>query len=130
MRRSDETRDRVRHLRLNQTPAEARLWAHLRAGRLGGVKFSRQVLAGPFILDFAVRLQKLAIEIDGDTHGGQVEYDARRSHYPAERGYRVIRFTNRDVMDNVEGVLAAIGDALAGPTPSLPTPLPIGERAL
>lgn len=128
MRRSDELKARIRHLREHQTPAESRLWSLLRAKRFGGIKFGRQVVVGPFIVDFAARLQKLAIEIDGDTHGGQVGYDARRTHYLEEQGFRVIRFTNRDVMENVEGVLAAIGEALASRTPPLPGPLPRGER--
>jgi len=126
--RDKQLKARVRYLRENQTPAEARLWHLLRAKRFGDAKFTRQVAIGPFIVDFAARSRKIAIEIDGDTHGGQVEYDARRSNYLEEQGFSVIRFTNRDVMENVEGVLRAIGDALALPAPPLPNPLPNGER--
>ncbi len=109
------------------TPPEATLWALLRAHRFDGVKFTRQVAITHYIVNFAARSRRLIIEIDGDTHGRQVEYDAARTQYLERQGYRVIRFTNGDVMDNPEGVIEAIGVALAAASP-LPTPLPAGER--
>jgi len=118
---------RARALRTNRTPAEAKLWALLRAHRFGNVKFTRQVAIAPYIVDFAARSRLLIIEIDGDTHGRQVEYDAARTAFLERQGYRVIRFTNSDVMGNPEGVIAAIGLALAATAP-LPRPLPGGER--
>src|SRR3546814_15178969 len=67
--------ERAREMRSTQTPAERRLWSILRAGRLNGVKFTRQVLIGNFTVDFASRSARLAIEVEGDTHAKQVDYD-------------------------------------------------------
>ena len=62
--------------------------------------------------------------IDGDTHGGQVEYDARRTRFLEQQGYRVIRFTNAEVMGHAAGVLEAIAVARGSTTPPLPNPSP------
>ncbi|SBV33702.1 conserved hypothetical protein [uncultured Sphingopyxis sp.] len=130
----DGTVDRARRLRREATPAEKKLWSVLRAGNLGA-KFRRQQRLGPFIADFACQSARLVIEVDGDSHAAQIDYDARRTQFLAEEGYRVLRFTNHDVMDNLEGVCRAIALALAhNPSPSHraspdgPLPLPQGER--
>ena len=71
-----------------------------------------------FIGDFVARTPKLIIELDGDSHAGRESYDARRTAVLEASGYRVIRFTNPDVMTNTEGVLQTILDTLAlGPSP-------------
>ena len=119
--------DNAKAMRSEPTGPEARLWYHLRAKRLNGVKFSNQVLIGPYTVDFAARSRKLVIELDGDSHAAQERYDARRTTWLEEQGYRVIRFTNSDVMTNEAAVLQAIIDAL-GCTAPLPDPLPRGER--
>ncbi|MCF8707261.1 endonuclease domain-containing protein [Rhizorhapis sp. SPR117] len=112
--------DRAKSLRLAQTPPETRLWLALRARRFQGVKFRRQKVIGPYIADFACRDPMLVIELDGDSHGTQIAHDARRTAFLEMQGYRVIRFTNAEVMRNLEGVLEAIGQ-LVGPSPN---PLP------
>ncbi len=119
-------KSRARDLRTNQTATEQKLWALLRAHRFADVKFTRQVVVSPYIVDFAARSRRLAIEIDGDTHGHRLQYDAARTEFLERQGYRVIRFTNGEVTGNIEGVAAAIAEALAS-TP-LPGPLPDGER--
>lgn len=107
------------------TPFEATLWYHLRAKRFAGVKFRRQVVIGRYIVDFACRRPAmLVIEIDGDSHGTQSNYDQRRSSDLVERGYQVLRFTNQDVATNLEAVLMAIQQAL----PLSPALSPEGER--
>src|SRR3569623_1996877 len=102
-------------MRSEPTPAEARLWYHLRAKRFEGVKFIRQNPNGHAIVDFVARSRKLIIEVDGDTHGGDeaATKDSQRTARLERQGYHVIRFTNADVMGNMESVLAAIGAALA-----------------
>src|ERR1700749_2018188 len=100
-------------MRSEPTGPEAHLWYHLRAKRLNGIKFSNQVLIGPYTVDFAAQSRKLVIELDGDSHAGQERYDARRTAWLEEQGYRVIRFTNSDVMTDEAAVLQAIIDALA-----------------
>lgn len=113
-------------MRSDMPEPEHRLWQAIRGKRLGGIKFSRQVIVGPYIADFAARSQKLLIEIDGDTHA-DIGRDAGRTVWLESQGYRVIRFTNHDVMANLEGVLEAILAAVS--TAPLPNPLPERERA-
>jgi very-short-patch-repair endonuclease len=131
----DGTIARARRLRRDATPAEKRLWSSLRGSNLGGTKFRRQQRLGPFIADFACQSARLVIEVDGDSHAEQIDYDARRTEFLVREGYRVLRFSNRDVMSNLEGVCRAIELALSGnPSPSHPAspdgplPLPQGER--
>jgi very-short-patch-repair endonuclease len=106
---------RAAELRHNPTPAESKLWAYLRAHRLGGAGFRRQHAIGPYIVDFCAPGKKLVIEVDGRQHLDQSEYDAERTAYLEQRGYRVLRFFNRQVMNNIEEVTRAILEAL-GPS--------------
>lgn len=101
------TRTRAKTLRQTMTEPERRLWAMLRAGRTG-IKFQRQVVIAPYIADFAARSERLIVEIDGDSHAGQESYDAARTAVLHAQGYRVLRFTNADIMGNVDGVVRAI----------------------
>jgi very-short-patch-repair endonuclease len=125
MKRHVETRNRAKDLRKKLTEPERRLWYRLRADRLG-VKFQKQAVLAPYIVDFAARSERLVIEIDGDTHRETQAYDAARTETLEQRGYRVIRFANRDVMTNLDGVLRAILIALGGDSEP-PHPLQ-GER--
>jgi len=111
MMRHEGTRTRARELRREMTEPERRLWQIVRAGRLG-FKFQRQVVLAPYIADFAARSERLVIEIDGETHGSDIAYDARRTADLEARGYRVLRFTNAEVMSNPEGVTRTILMAL------------------
>jgi very-short-patch-repair endonuclease len=107
---SRETTLRAQKLRREATPYEKRLWAALRDGLLGGRKFRRQHPVGPYILDFYCTVQKLCIELDGDSHGhaAAIVHDARRTDYLAEKGIRVLRFTNEDVSSDLAAVVDAI----------------------
>ncbi|PAX07077.1 endonuclease domain-containing protein [Sphingomonas lenta] len=124
----------AKEVRREMTPAEARLWYHLRAKRLNGVKFVRQSVRRPYIADFVARSHKLIIEIDGDTHAHSEGYDAHRTAQLERDGYRVVRFTNSDVMSNEEGVISTLLQALGtAPLPSAALtrgslPLLRGER--
>jgi very-short-patch-repair endonuclease len=110
-------------MRRELTTAERRLCYALRAKRLEGAKFRRQVVIGPYIADFACRMPKmLVVEVDGETHGGREAYDATRTNELKERGYEVMRFTYSDVMTNLDGVLLTILQVLQ--PPPLPGPLP------
>ena len=101
-------RTRARGLRQPQTPAEQELWTRLRNRQLGGFKFRRQHPIGRFIVDFYCAACRLVVEIDGDSHAAQLEYDAARTAWLNEQGYHVIRFTNRDVYRHMDGVLETI----------------------
>ena len=118
---------RARAMRSAMTQPERELWLALRGKRFDGVKFSRQVVIGQYIVDFVARSRRLIIEVDGDTHAGDEAADAVRSRWLEQQGYRVNRFTNGDVMTNLDGVLQMIAVALT--TAPLPNPLPEGERA-
>jgi very-short-patch-repair endonuclease len=135
----DQSILRSRQLRRDSTPAERKLWAVLRGALLDGFKFRRQQRLGPYFGDFVCQSLRLVIEIDGDTHdGARVQArDARRTAFLEHEGYRVIRFTNADVMKNLDGVVGAIRSALQADSPSPshaarprgPLPLPQGERS-
>ena len=103
-------RQAARQLRRPQTPAEQRLWSRLRDRRLRGYKFRRQHPIDRFVADFYCAEAKLVVEIDGDSHADQRDYDVARTEYLNARGYTVIRFTNRDVNGQLEGVLQSIAD--------------------
>jgi very-short-patch-repair endonuclease len=106
----------AKRLRTEQTPLELKLWYALRAKRFQGAKFRRQVVIGRYIVDFACRLPRmLIVEVDGDTHASQQGYDGRRSAFLEHEGYHVLRFTNREVGTNLEGVLMVIAGALDSP---------------
>jgi very-short-patch-repair endonuclease len=98
----------ARELRQPQTPAERKLWARLRDRQLGGLKFRRQHPIGRFIVDFYCAGCGLVVEVDGDTHAEQVEYDQARTAWLEAQGYHVIRFANRDVHQQTDAVLEAI----------------------
>ncbi|MDP9423554.1 MAG: DUF559 domain-containing protein [Pseudomonadota bacterium] len=121
MKRHTGTRSRAKRLRKDLTPAERKLWRILRANRLG-VKFQKQAVLPPYIADFAAKSERLVVEVDGDTHGDREAYDAARTAALARMGYRVIRFTNNDVMTNLNEVVLAILREL-GRDPVLPRPL-------
>ena len=112
---------RSRELRRNATPAERMLWAHLSNRQVLGVRFNRQVPIGPFICDLVARTPKLIIELDGGQHAVRTAQDEQRTSFLASRGYRVLRFWNNDVLENVDGVLSVIEEALQdrpSPNPS------------
>lgn len=101
---------RARSLRKQQTEAESKLWYHLRAKRFFGIKFKRQEPIGPYFVDFVCHPRMLVIEVDGGHHAEpmQEEYDDERTAFLREKGYRVIRFWNNDVFNDIEGVLESL----------------------
>ncbi len=103
---------RSRELRNNATRAERKLWAALSSRQLCGVRFNRQVVIRPYICDLVARSQKLVIEIDGGQHADQRDRDAARTAFLEARGYRVLRFWNNEVLDNIEGVVSRIESVL------------------
>lgn len=95
------------------TDAEQRLWQHLRAGRLSGWKFRRQVpLLDSYIADFVCHDARLVIELDGGQHTEQARYDQHRDQELQALGYRVLRFWNNDVLVSTDAVLEHIAAAL------------------
>lgn len=105
----------ARQSRHEMTEPERHLWSRLRAHRLGPHFRRQHPIDDHFIVDFYCARARLCIEIDGDSHAepAQARYDTERTRQLEERGYGVIRFSNREVMDNLPGVLEAIAEACA-----------------
>jgi very-short-patch-repair endonuclease len=122
----DRQQQFARQMRAQPTDAERVLWLRLRHDvALVGSHFRRQAVIGPFIVDFASRKARLVIELDGGQHDWQHESDEKRTRYIESEGYRVLRFWNHDVLENLEGVLTEIQRVLP-PTPD-PSPQGGGE---
>lgn len=103
-----EIRLRAREHRQSPTAAEHILWQFLRAKQMDGFKFRRQHPVGSFIVDFCCVQARLVIEIDGDYHFDQVEYDQDRTAWLESLEYQVIRFTNQEVTTQIETVIEEI----------------------
>ncbi|HLH79417.1 MAG TPA: DUF559 domain-containing protein [Chthonomonas sp.] len=118
----------AREMRHAPTDAEQRLWYFLRDRRLGGYKFRRQHPVGNYIADFACIEGRLIVEVDGGQHAGlfQQEKDIAKTRFFEERGFRVLRFWNNDVLNNTSAVLEEILRVLE--EAPHPNPLPTGER--
>jgi very-short-patch-repair endonuclease len=131
-------------LRRDQTSAEAKVWYLLRDRRLAGLKFRRQRVLGPYIVDFVCMEARLVVEIDGDTHEDATA-DARRTAALERLGYKVVRFWNSYVYDHENAIgdmiLEAVKDSMLPaaekarlerkgyfPTALTPTLSPGGER--
>jgi very-short-patch-repair endonuclease len=110
--------NRARSLRQEETLAEKRLWLSLRNRQLVGLKFRRQHPYGQFILDLFCVERQLAVEVDGDVHldPERAAHDAERSEFLAQRGVRVLRFTNEEVEQHLPAVLRKIIDATSPST--------------
>ena len=120
-----------RNLRKNQTDAEKKLWTILRNRQINGVKFRRQFPVGRYILDFYCPDYRLAIEADGGQHyeNKVKDQDDLRTRELNNLGIEMIRFTDREILTNSDGVVEAIQNAIAKKrTPPHPIPLPKGER--
>ena len=104
----------VRRLRKEATPQERIIWARLKNRQFNNLKFRRQLLIGKYIVDFACLEKKIILELDGWQHKkeNQKRYDFKRTRYLREQGFKVIRFWNNDVNDNLEGVFLRIEEFL------------------
>jgi len=106
----DRFKARARNLRASQTSAEAKLWQALRNRRLARWKFRRQHPIDRYVVDFVTLDGKLIVEVDGVTHSepSEVERDEARSRVLESCGFLVVRVSNTDVYENLEGVLEMI----------------------
>ena len=113
------------------------LWKHLRKTQVQKYKFTRQHPIGPYFVDFCCRPSRLIVELDGGHHATRQDADADRQQYLEAQGYRVIRFWNNEVFENLEGVLfriveelEAARDLASDARDPHPNPLPPKERGL
>jgi len=119
-----ELKFRRKELRNNSTPAEIKLWSMLQHSNLGGNKFRRQHSVGAYILDFYCPSEKLAVELDGDSHftDEAIEYDRERTAYLNALNIKVLRFLNTDVYDNLNVVGERILEEIKGENSTTPSP--------
>ena len=106
---------KARELRKNPTDAERLLWMYLRYRQINVHKFRRQRPIGQYVVDFVCLEKALVIELDGGQHSQQVVYDSQRSRWLEAQGFRVLRFWNNQVLEEIETVKAAILEALESP---------------
>jgi very-short-patch-repair endonuclease len=109
----------ARQLRREQTPYEAKLWRLLRDRRLKNFKFRRQHPIERYVADFACVEKRLILELDGASHHERGERDAVRDEVLAERGWTTLRFSNRDLMSNAEGIILTVLARLETSQPGL-----------
>lgn len=107
------TLETARLLRKNMTNYEELLWERLKGKQISGLRFRRQHPIDIFIADFYCHDARLVIEIDGDIHIQQIEYDDGRTAEIEKFGIKVIRFTNSEIVNNIEAVINKIGNYLA-----------------
>ena len=120
----------ARYLRRTMSGVEWNLWSCLRARRLGGYKFRRKALVGPYIVDFACLSARLVVEIGGELYDGRWFGDDGRAAWLESRGFRVVRFTDRDVAEHLERVLDTIrSELLARPQFTRPYTRLTGETS-
>ena len=121
--------DKCRALRKNQTDAEKKLWSLLRNRQLGGLKFRRQFSVGRYILDFYCPEYGIAIEVDGGQHyeADGLMNDALRTKALSAAGIQIIRFSNLEILENIEGVYESILSFFRN-TPSPQSSPPGGEE--
>ena len=122
--------ERSRELRKNQTDAEKELWAILRNRQLNGVKFRRQFPVGRYILDFYCPDYSLGIEADGGQHYERKgrDRDDLRTQELNKLGVEIIRFSDREILTNSEGVFEVIQRAIAKKRGNSPSPHPSPRR--
>jgi len=118
----------AKNLRINQTDAEKILWKLLKSKQLDNTKFRRQQPIGNYIVDFVSLDKKLVIELDGGQHAEDENKDQKRDRWLISQGFKVLRFWNNDVLQNIEGVLESIMEKIS-PSPS-PSPQGRGEEKL
>lgn len=106
----DQTLRRARNLRKNLTKTEQKLWQALRKKQLAGLRFRKQVPIGSYIADFICYEKRLIIELDGGQHSENRAYDEKRTIWLEDQGFRVIRFWNNDVMNDINAVASVILD--------------------
>jgi very-short-patch-repair endonuclease len=119
----DKRVPRARTLRRDATEAEKKLWQHLRQPPFKQHHFRRQATIGPYFADFASHQLRVIIEVDGGQHS-VTGSDATRTRHLEANGYRVLRFWNNEVCENMSGVLATIDAAVNVNRPPTPNPSP------
>jgi very-short-patch-repair endonuclease len=120
---ADGAHVRARAPRQDMTEAEKQIWQILRSRQMEGHKFRRQVPIGRYIADFVCHDARLIVEIDGGQHDSSSPREIQRTEFLQNEGYRVLRFWNDEIRENLDGVHHTIVDALAMSAPPKPSPI-------
>jgi very-short-patch-repair endonuclease len=122
---SEQQRRRAKGLRSTMTRAETLLWRYIKAGRVDGLTFRRQVPMQKYIADFVSHSRRLIIELDGESHDfeSRIQHDEERDAWFASQGYTIVRFTNEEVLTNLSGVVEGIREAASSRAGSIPPSL-------
>jgi very-short-patch-repair endonuclease len=112
------------------TPAETLLWRYIKAHRIDGMGFRRQMPMARYVADFVCHSARLIVELDGESHdfASSQRNDRQRDAWFKSQGYRVLRFTNDDVRRNLEGVIQVIREAAAASARSVPPSLSLPHK--
>jgi very-short-patch-repair endonuclease len=127
---SDHQRNRAKRLRRTMTRAETLLWRYLKADRVDGLGFRRQVPFRNYVADFVCLSVKLVVELDGESHDFEERQsaDQYRDAFFVSEGFQVLRFTNEQVMSNLEGVVESIRQAASSRASGLPPSLTLPHK--
>jgi very-short-patch-repair endonuclease len=120
----------ARSLRKRLTPQEVKVWVKLRELKPLGFHFRRQAPIGRYIVDFASFGSRIVVEIDGGQHGlpEGAKADRERDAFLGSQGFKILRYWNSDVDQNLQGVMESIFSALRTPTPALRADPPRASR--
>jgi very-short-patch-repair endonuclease len=126
---SEQQRHRAKRLRSTMTRAETLLWRYIKARHLDGLSFRRQVPMRRYIADFVSHSHRLIVELDGESHDfeSRIQSDAERDAWFVSQGYTVLRFTNEQILTNLEGVVDTIRTEAASRL-CIPLPCPSPTR--
>jgi very-short-patch-repair endonuclease len=127
---SEQQRSRAKRLRTTMTRAETLLWRYIKASRVDGLLFRRQVPMHKYIADFVCHSHRLIVELDGESHDfeSRIERDAERDAWFVSEGYTVLRFTNEEVLTNLNGVVESIRSASSSRVESEPLSLSLPHK--
>jgi very-short-patch-repair endonuclease len=127
---SERHRNRAKQLRQTMTRAETLLWRYLKADRIDGLGFRRQTPIRNYIADFACMSVKLVVELDGESHDfdERQRADLDRDSFFVAEGFQVLRFTNQQVMSNLEGVVEVIRQAASARASNSPPSLTLPHK--
>ena len=126
----ERQRGRAKELRQLMTPAETLLWRYLKANRVDGLGFRRQTPIRNYIVDFVCHSAKVIIELDGASHDfeEQQKADEKRDAFFVSEGFQVLRFTNEQVMSNLEGIVETIRQIVSSRASGLPPSLTLPHK--
>jgi very-short-patch-repair endonuclease len=127
---SEHQRERAKELRQRMTRTENLLWRYLKAHHVDGLAFHRQVPMQQFIADFVCHSARIVVEIDGYAHDfeSRQRTDRRKDRWFQSQGYAVVRFTNEQVLKNLEGVIEVIRETASTRLKLLPPSLPLPHK--